>query len=272
MRLLRVFSLRYLVQSLSDVQSSVRDAVITGDFASIASLFVGGRLVERRLAIHHRHYQASLISALLDKFPATTWLMGSQLLTEAATLFVEKHPPATPCIAEYGDNFPCFLAACAGADRTPYLQSFAELEWHIGHVAIEVAKPAVDIQHLRGIREKVLPDVRLVLQPVVRYLRSAWPVDELMKIYLADTRPERIEFEFARVNLEIRGARGEFSINRLGTAEFIFRRSISRGRSIGDAADEALEFDGNFGAGNGLVSLFAAGLVSAIEQRAANNL
>lgn len=261
------------MRSLPEIQLGVRNAVVGGNFASIAPLLEGGRAVEGRLAIHRRHYQTSLTKALFDKFPATVWLVGSAFVTDAARSFIAEHPPATPCIAEYGENFPSFLAKCQGADRTPYLQAFAEIEWNIGHVAIAIDKPSVAMEQLRRFPTDLLPDITLILQTGVRYLNASWPVDEIMRIYLAERRPERFEFAPAEVNLEIRGARGEFSINRLCTAEFIFRRETSLGRSIGKSAEEALAIDGNFDAGRALVSLFTAGLVSAVEARwAANQL
>jgi len=66
----------------------------------------GGARPEYRLAIHQRHYAASLTRALLDRFPATVWLVGSELVTDAARSFVHEQPPSKPCISEYGDCFP----------------------------------------------------------------------------------------------------------------------------------------------------------------------
>jgi hypothetical protein len=254
------------MQSLADLESGVRNSVITGDFASVAPWFVGGQAVERRLAIHHRHYQASLIKALMDRFPATIWLVGSDLVTEAARIFISKHPPASPCIAEYGENFPTFLAECRGAERTPYLREFAELEWHVGNVAIAVDEPPMAIEELRAICADELPDTALFLQRGVRYLKALWPVDKLLDTYLAEARPERFAFEPGDVNLEIHGSRGEFRINRLGAAEFIFRQSVSLGRSIGDAAVAALETDGSFDPSDALRLLLTSALIAGIDQ------
>jgi len=58
-----------------------------------------------RLSIHRRNYQKSLTEALLVKFPATAWLMGSAFVRQAAERFVCERPPTAPCIAEYGAEF-----------------------------------------------------------------------------------------------------------------------------------------------------------------------
>ena len=79
-----------------------------------------------------------------------------------------------------------------------------------------------------------LPDTLLALQPGLHYLNASWPVDELMKLYLTETAPDRLEFAPAKVWIEVRGARGEFHFSRLDASEYIFRKSISEGHSIGD--------------------------------------
>ena len=88
--------------SLAEVQASMRRAVVAGEASTTALELTGGSDPQARLAIHRRHYEASLVTALLTKFPATVWLTGSPLVTEAARLFVRAHPPvgrASPSMA-----------------------------------------------------------------------------------------------------------------------------------------------------------------------------
>jgi Putative DNA-binding domain len=252
------------VPPLADVQRRVRRAVVTGDAAGVEPLLAGGRRALKRLAIHHRHYETSLVTALLGKFPATAWLVGTPFLSEAAMRFVREHPPIAPCIAEYGERFPTFLSTCPGADRVPYLQGFAQLEWHLGHVAVAVDRTAVTIEDLSHIDVQVLPEVRLTLQPGIRYLRAQWPIDDLMKLYLTMTAPDQLPMERADVWIEISGARGEFQINRLEPGEFTFRKGVQDGRAIADAAERAMESDADFEPGRALGALITDGLVTAM--------
>src|SRR5215472_14599505 len=93
------------VSPLAETQAGLRRAVVAGDPTSIVPMLVGGRDVARRLAIHQRNYETSLVNALLGKFPATGWLVGSGFLTQAARDFIRNHPPNAPCIAENGQEF-----------------------------------------------------------------------------------------------------------------------------------------------------------------------
>src|SRR5262249_42929633 len=166
---------------LAETQSRLRDALVAGDFTRLEGLLIGGGDAAPRFAIHRRHYQSSLIEALLVKFPATAWLVGTPALEQAARDFVCAHPPRAPCIAEYADAFPRFIAERSDAERTDYVRAFAELEWHLGQVSIAIDAPAVTVDQLSHHETDVLLGSALTLQPGLRYLAAAWPVDDLMR-------------------------------------------------------------------------------------------
>jgi hypothetical protein len=186
--------------ALADLQRGVCRALLTGDTSQVEHVLVGGTDGRKRLAIHQRHYTASLVTALLDRFPATVWLVGSDLVTDAGRRFVQEQPPSRPCLAEYGKSFPGFLAAHPAVDHLPYLHSFAELEWHLGRLALAV-DPSVG----------------------VHYLHAEWAIDELISLYLSGHEPERFVLEHGDIWLEVRGNRGELQINRLSQADCALR-------------------------------------------------
>ncbi|MBI4486875.1 MAG: putative DNA-binding domain-containing protein [Acidobacteria bacterium] len=252
--------------SLADTQSHLRRAVVTGDATGVVPLLIGGRDAEKRLAIHRRHYETSLVTALLDKFPATVWLAGSPFVTEAARHFVHQHPPHAPCIAEYGAEFPEFVSTRPAADLVPYLRAFAELEWCLGQVAVAIDRPPVPLERLSQIDVDVLMNAECTLQPGLHYLHVSWPVDDVMKLYLTDTAPDRFVLAPAEAWMEIQGARGEFRINRLDPGEFIFRQAVQEGRAIGDAAECALDASAGFDPGGALARLVSERLVTGIVQ------
>jgi hypothetical protein len=257
--------------TLAETQLRFREAVIQGDtdaLAPLVSVLVGGRDPQKRVAVHQRNYRHSLVEALLMKFPATAWLMGTSFVMETAEEFVRQQPPTAPCIAEYGAEFPAFLSQYQRR-HVPYLRDFAKLEWCIDQVAIAVDRAPVPAEEFSRIDSDALPDMRLSLQSGLRFVQARWPVDELMKLYLKETAPAHFDLAPVDAWIEVRGARGQFDIIRLKAADFIFRKSISEGHSIGDAAESALDFHPGFHPGQGLAALMAAGLVT--EFRAHEN-
>jgi hypothetical protein len=188
--------------TLADIQAGIREALVHGNSLAVVPMLVGGTYPEHRLAIHRRHYVASLTRALVERFPATVWLVGSELVTHAATAFIRDSPPSRPCIAEYGDGFPRHLGAHPAAASLPYLGQFAELEWHLGRLALATQESSN-----------------------VQYLHLDWALEELIGIYLTDTAPDEYALRREDVWLEIRGLRGELQMNRLTGAEFAARTS-----------------------------------------------
>jgi putative DNA-binding protein len=174
---------------LAETQARVATALVTGSVASCTGLLAGGRDPMQRLAVHLRHYHASLARSIVERFPATVWLAGSELVSEAAGVFVHTHPPTRPCLAEYGDAFPAFLGTWAKASHLPYLAQFASIDWHLGRLAIATDDPPVT-------------------------LRLDWSLDELVTFFLSDRAPDAYVLRDEPVWLELRGARGVLSLRR----------------------------------------------------------
>jgi Putative DNA-binding domain len=241
------------MSGLAEIQFQMRQALVQGEVEPLASLITGDADGIKRLNVHRRNYETSLTTALVGKFPATCWLVGTAFVAEVARHFVQARPPRRPCIAEFGEEFPAYLAGTPGAASLPYLRDFAELEWRIGHVSIAADEIAATVKHLAS----VAGDDTLRFQGGVRYLEASWPVDELMKVYLTDSPPDRLVFDPARVWLEIRGSRGEFNVQRLGAAQFAFRNSLCNGHSISEAAEHAVSLNSAFDPATDLAALIA---------------
>lgn len=265
---------------LADLQRRLRDVVVAGDTLSagderdvvdlIAGL-VGGTDARARLAIHQRHYHASLVTSLLARFPATGWLVGSQPLIDVAQVFVRRQPPVAPCIAEYGADFPDWLGRSPTGGRVPYLTEFARFDWHLGRVAVQVDAPSLSTRDLANCPADRLADLRLTPQPGLAYLEAGWPIDTLMTIFLRDDAPDQLALAPEPLCLEVRGARGEFRFRRLEPSEFAFRRALHRGAALHDAAAAALSADASFNPGLALTALLAQGLVTSIQEPTEGN-
>jgi hypothetical protein len=248
--------------SLLNLQDRVARAVIMGDVDGVSQYLVGGADPRGRLGIHVRHYETSLITALCDKFPATAWLVGADVVAAVAREYIRTHPPSRPCIAEYGGGFPDFLSSFGRAAAIPYLKSFADLERAVGDSSIAIDLPALNWSEVANIGPELLLDRNVTLQPGLRYLHSKWGVDELLTMYLEDSQPEEYVMPEVDTFIEIRGARGALSIARIDSATFAFRFALRSGNSIATAADNALQRDATFDAGGALQRLVLTGLAT----------
>lgn len=250
---------------LADLQSGVRLAVTGGRRDAVPTDLVGGADPGRRLAIHGRHYTASLTQSIAGKFPATAWLVGGAALRDAARAYVGVHPPRRPCIAEYGEDFPAFLGRHGNMPSLPYVAAFARLEWAVGLASIAVEHPPVGWPELAALGPAALPEVVVALQPGLFYQRAGWEIDRLMTAYLADAAPERFVLQEADTCIQVRGARGRLALERIDAATYAFRSALQRGANIGEAAGAALDADASVDAGALLVRLTADGLITGVR-------
>lgn len=141
-----------------------------------ASLLRAGAIMPDRQAVHRNNTRASLSSALAARFPVVRRLVGPDFFRAMALCFIERQPPRSPVLAEYGAGFAHFLDGFAPAREVAYLADVARLEWarHLAFHAEEAA--ALSIERLTAVAPDRLEQVRLGLHPAASVVASAWPV------------------------------------------------------------------------------------------------
>lgn len=251
--------------ALVDVQRGIRDALTSGRSSALGSMLIGDLEPARRLGIHQRHYRVSLSSSLVTRYAATAWLVGSDFITAAAREFVSAHPPTRPCIAEYGEAFPRFLASRPAASSLPYLAQFASLEWHVARVALAIDRAPLTAEQLQALGPDTIAAGSVSLQPGVHWAQVDWSIDELFSAYLADQAPEQFQLVSGPFDLEVRGARGAFTISRLDPGVLTFRSALASGRSVVEAITQASVAEPAFDATRAVVDVIASGLVVAVH-------
>lgn len=250
---------------LAETQARFRAALDAPDASGVLPAVAGVPDPAARVEIYRRHRRESLVRHLRRRFPTVEWLLGSEPMTRLALAFIAAHAPVTPCMAEYGGAFVPFIGTTPEAGRHGYLQGVAGMDWLLGEVAVAIDAPPLPIAALSDHSPDRLPDLRLRLQPGIRYLEDAWPVDKLVRTRLGGRPPEQLVLPPAPVRLEITGARGSFAIVRLDAGTFAFRQSLATGGSLGTAVDLAVAATPAFAPGAALAELFAARLVTAIR-------
>ena len=250
--------------ALAETQAQLHRAIGGGDPVAALALLAGRFDPALRLDIYRHHHRESLTRHVIGRFPTIQWLLGAERMLVLARAFIAVHPPTAPCMAEYGGAFPGFLGQAEDALRHPYLPATAAIDWALGEIAVAIDHPPLPIAELGAYKQERLPDLGLRLQPGLRLLHAAWPVDDLVRLRLGAAPPERFVLDPLQVHLQLVGARGAFTIQRLDPGSFTFRTALAGGGSIGGAASEAFAADPAFDAGAALAALFAAAHVTAI--------
>jgi len=92
---------------------------------------------QRRYAVYRNNVTVGLVRALEANFPAIRRLLGEAYFTGLARTFAQAHPPTSPLLFHYGEDFADVLAAEDDLAGYPYLADVARLEhlWRRAHHA-----------------------------------------------------------------------------------------------------------------------------------------
>jgi hypothetical protein len=137
----------------------------------------------------------------------------------------------------------------------------ARLDWHLGCLSVALAHAPVALVTLAAVDPLRLPELQFTLQPGLAFVSSAWPVDELVHLRHQDSQPNELVFASRATHLQLRGARGQFTLLRLEPGTFTFRASLAAGDPLGEAAAQAAAAQPGFDLSAALATLFSEGLV-----------
>lgn len=142
-----------------------------------------GHPAGRRFDVYRNNVAVSLTDALAAGFPVIQKLVGEAFFRAMAGVFLRAHPPRSPVLALWGDDFPAFLETFPPVAHLPYLADVARLEY-----ALREAYHAADATPIspESLSHPRLVEARLRLAPATRLVASPYPVHT---IWRANTEP-----------------------------------------------------------------------------------
>ncbi|HTK90536.1 MAG TPA: DNA-binding domain-containing protein [Verrucomicrobiae bacterium] len=253
--------------SLADLQRGMTAALLGADAEVVRMAVAPDGLDPRaRLGIYRHHVRTSLTAVLKDAYPVVCRLVDDRFFGYAADAYIRDEPPTEPRLFAYGGGFADFLAGFPPCHGLPYLPDVARLEWALHTASHAPAVRAPDGPALAGALETLIRDERtrivFAVDPSVRYLVSPHPVDRIWRANQPDADPEAsVVLDGESVHLEVRRARDQAGFRSLPLGEWTLRARLAGGRSLEDAAAEALSADGELNLAGALGALFNEGLL-----------
>jgi hypothetical protein len=190
-----------------------------------------------RFAVYRNNAFVSLRSALADTFPVVCALAGEGLFTELARRYIRAEPPRSPVLTQYGDGFADWLACCGLAAHLPWLPDLARLERARVRAFHAADAPRLDADDIaaRLAEPARLPAARLMLQPSLHVVESAFAVVSLWAAHQGAARPQDVLPTQPEAALVLR-IDDEVAVLRVPAAAAAFCRRLQQGLPLGDAA------------------------------------
>ena len=246
--------------SLSETQAGIRAASAGDASGPLMQSIRAPANPEDRLEIYRRHHRESFRRHLRGRYPTVEWLLGTDRFVQLADITLQRRPPRAPSMAEYGAQL-IDVISTGGENLPPYLADVARLDWHLGSVSVALARQPLAITSLAGIDPLHVAQMPFSLQPGLAFVASDWPIDELFHVRLRQSQPESLAFDRRATYLQLRGARGEFTLANIAPGTFAFRASLAGGDTLATAAALGAEAESDFDLPGALATLFAEGLV-----------
>jgi Putative DNA-binding domain len=246
--------------TLHDLQSDFRRFLAGDAPGGLLSLIDDAGLEpEARLSIYRNNTLVTLTAALSATFPVVCRLVDHRFFAYAAHAFIQHTLPTSPCLVEYGGDFPAFLANFPPAAGLDYLPDVARLEWAINrvlHTYPEAPIPLTSLLDVQG--DPAL--IRMRMDPATRFVASPYPVDHIWQAHQPGVEPMDVALGRPGVHLEIRRADG-LHITPLPPALWTFRSLIGEGATLGAAAEAATALAPDFDLTQALAALFGERLI-----------
>lgn len=251
---------------LSDTQTGFAHAVFNADAAVPEGIVSHLRPQPRkRFGVYRNNVYVSLISVLEGRFPVVSRLLGEDFFKATARVFVEHHPPTSPVLMRYGGGFPKFLETFEPVADLPWLADVARLEWAWNLAYHAADKDPVAAEALAAIDPASAGSLVFELHPAVQLVRSAFPVVSIWSEHSKDGEPEHIDA----------GAGGEdglivrpgiaVEVRHLPPGGAAFISALAGGKTLGEAAEVALDEEASFDLQANLAGLIASGAIAGLR-------
>ena len=251
-------------------QSTFANALLDLEQPSPAGLDASGVADQRRrFAVHRNNMVAGLVKTLAGRFPAVVKIVGAEFFDVMARAFVLAHPPRSPLLACYGDAFPNFIDAFAPVREVAYLADVARIEAARTRAYHAADAAPVGADAFGALAIEAASTMRVELHPSVEIIRSPHPIVTIWAMNSGSRPLAPIEnwcgedALVARPHLEV-----EVHLLPPGGAEFLL--AMAAGRSLGEAAQHALDARPQFNLTDNLAGLIGCGLAGRIITAALN--
>jgi hypothetical protein len=222
------------------------------------------RTPQKRFAVYRNNVIVGLSEALRTQFPATERVVGTEFFAALARVYVSSEPPRSPVMMNYGERFPAFIERFAPAAEIPYLADVARLEFARTQAYHAADAAPLDTSVWQHVDADSLANLRVVLHPSLRIVRSAFPVVTIWSMNSGGMEPASIE-DCGPEDAAIARPRGIVEVRQLPRGGATFLGALAAGMSLGDAAAAAAGADAAFDLAINLAGLIGGELVTELH-------
>jgi hypothetical protein len=249
------------------IQSSFARAVIDAAQPMPEGLTAwNGRGPRRRFDVYRNNVAVGLIGALASRFPAAEKIVGEAFFVAMAHAFIQTHPPRSPLLLAYGDDFADFVETFEPAAEIVYLADVIRLEAARGRAYHAADRLPLNPAELAGLSPDDLPNVVFEAHPSAAIVRSAHPIVSIWAMNSGERALEPIDTWNGEDALVVRP---ELTVNihHLPPGGAVFVAALLSGETLGSAVQQALQAHAAFDLTANLAGVLQAGALAGVRSK-----
>lgn len=187
-----------------------------------------------RLSVYSGGYLARMEEGLEESYPAVRRVAGRRGFHALAHDYAAGHPSRDYNLSLVGKDLPVFLEGYSLTKELPFLPDLARLEWAVAEAFHAFDQPPLDPAHLSAIPPEEWERIRLVFQPSLRMVSSAWPI---LDIWEARDKPvSEVKINLVGRPQRVRVCRQAFQVHceLLDELQEAALRALLSGKSLGE--------------------------------------
>lgn len=221
----------------------------------------------KRFGVYRNNVAAGLARALAARFPAAERIVGAEFFAAMARAFVLRHPPSSPVLLTYGDDFADYVERFEPAAALPYLPDVIRLENARARAYHAADETPLAPDRIAAIRAKWLGDLVVDAHPSATVMRSAYPVVTIWAMNAGEAELGPIDDWTGEDALVIRPHLNVL-VHRLPPGGATFLQRLIAGSTLGSAVEAAMNETQDFDLTANLAGLLGAGVIIGIRHAA----
>lgn len=259
--------------ALRDLQAAfaahVTADVAGGDRTDLVAAVMGDSIsAQARLRVYRHHVAHSLGSALAATFATVHALVGEAFFRSMAQGFFGQTLPVQPVLAEYGAEFPAFVAGYEPARSLPYLVDIARLDWVLNVAFHSPAGRRLAAADLALIAAERLPSLSLAVPDGATLIGSRYPLDRIWNASQPGAPADTVDLGDGRADLLVLRRSDDAAFIVLSAGEAAFAAALIGGKSLEGAAEQASHADPSFDLSTAFARLLSLEAFAALQQDA----
>jgi hypothetical protein len=220
----------------------------------------------RRYGVYRNNVAFSLVRAMEANFPVVRRLLGEEYFAGLARECVQKHPPRSPLLFEFGEDLAAFIDGEEGLRDYPYLGDVARLEQRIRISYHEADAPCLAPNALTLLPPDELMLTSLSPHPAMGLVASPYALYDIYRANRSETVGAVDDLSAAQSVLITRPAL-DVELHSLTLAQLAFFSALAGGKPFGDAVEEGFATGADFDVAVAISLLLASGAFQPLNNK-----